>query len=173
MEASGGHNTRDGGPREVANCERVTIARALDALFAYAPAPHTMTPWTGRLLSEHTAARGRPVSASQISQLRQGRIQSPSWDLVITVADAFGVDARFFTLEHHSVLSRLPMRERVLLARSDYPNLLATAAAVDGLPAAHRHIVRALVDILGRHTPDEPPSWLSEEQPDPVARTAT
>lgn len=173
MEASGGRITRDGGVGEV-DCERVTIACALEALFAYAPAPHALTRWNGRLLSDRTVARGRPVSESQISQLRrQGRIQSPSWDLVIALADAFGVDARFFTLEYHRVLSRLPMRERVLLARSDYPELLTAAVAIEGLPAAHRHTVRALVDILGRNTPDEPPSWLTKEQPDQVTRTAT
>lgn len=144
-----GNENRGRGERIVA--DTVSISAALAALFEHVPPPRGEIRWTGKLLCARTAATGRAVSESQLSQIRQQRIESPSWDMVVAIADAFGVNVAFFTVGYHMRYHGMNMRNRVLLARNDYQHLLAAAAAIEELVPAHRHVVDTLVDILLRH----------------------
>lgn len=126
----------------------VTFVDMLAALFEYAPPPPGEAGWTGVQVCERARRRRRRLSETGLSMVRRGIIATPAWDIVVTLADIFGVRVDFFTLDYHHCHAHASMRDRVFLARNDYPHLLHLAASLQQLPPEYRDTLLTLVDVL-------------------------
>lgn len=134
----------------------VTIPEMIEALIDHLPPPPGVSKWTATVVCARTHARAHArglvrVTEPHLSQVRSGRLQSPSWDMMISLADAFGVRPDYFTIGYHRLHQDMAIRDRVLHARADYPQLLLAAAAVNDLPEMYRHAVFRFIAVFAEH----------------------
>lgn len=127
--------------------ESPTFIDLLDALFDHVPGSLGRPLSAAEVCERSSRGAGPGISASYLSQLRHRRSATPSFNCIVSLATAFDVDLRFFTLDFHSRHRDLSWDQRIRLARIDR-GMLDTAAAIYALTPVRRTLILALLDTL-------------------------
>lgn len=129
-----------------------SFADRFDALAA-AMHPHDRGPYTNDEIADGIRSVGGPsLSSPYIQQLRKGRRDKPSLDLVLGIARFFGVPIGYFAGETDTALAP---DEVVLLNVVRSPDLREMVGQLDELDSHTRQIVAELVAGLVARNPPE------------------